>query len=326
MRSFSEFSEEKTQPIIFTFGRFNPPTVGHLKLLDKVSSVAGKDKYLIFSSHSNDPKKNPLVYKDKISAMRKLFPKHARSITDTKQKTIFEILTHLYDSGYTKITLVVGSDRINEFDKLLKKYDGVKGRHGYYTFPEGIDIVSSGDRDPDSDGVSGMSASKMRAAAADEDLKSFMKGLPKGYADSAKLFNMVRAGMNLDKITNFREHVQLLQVSELREKYIQGVIFNIGDTVTSSKDDQKYVIESRKPTFIISTCGMKHWIADLTESKTSRYREILELLPLESFSKYGEQAAEARKKLAIKLSNGQYETMTVPEIIKKVNGIMLTHK
>ena len=135
MKSFKQFNEDKKREVVFTFGRFNPPTVGHGKLLTKVAALAKGNDYRIYASQSNDKKKNPLEYKEKIKVLRKMFPKHGRNIVEDKNaKTALHIASILYDQGFTKITMVVGSDRVREFEKLLKQYNGAQGRHGYYNF------------------------------------------------------------------------------------------------------------------------------------------------------------------------------------------------
>ena len=170
IKSFRQFNEDNDKEVFFTFGRFNPPTTGHQKLLDKIASVAKGNDYKVFASVSNDPKKNPLEYKEKIRFMRKMYPKHARSIVmNNKVNNALQIASELHKAGYNKITMVVGGDRVKEFDTLLKKYNDKKARHGYYNFVNGINVVSAGERDPDAEGVTGMSASKMRAAATDGD-------------------------------------------------------------------------------------------------------------------------------------------------------------
>ncbi len=269
MKSFRQFNEEKEKEVFFTFGRFNPPTTGHQKLMDKIAKVARGKDYKIYASNSVDPKKNPLSYKDKIRFMRKMFPKHARSIMmSPKIKTAINIAVELHDMGYNKLTMVVGGDRIKEFESLLKKYNGVKARHGYYEF-NSIDVVSAGERDPDATDVTGMSASKMRAAVADGDFKSFQGGLPKGYSGGAELFNALRKAMGFKKITDFREHVQLDKVSDIREQYARGEIFNIGDKVYN-KDNKIVTISERKPNYIVSAIGKKYWIDDLSEVRQDK--------------------------------------------------------
>ena len=241
MKKFSEFLSEAANPkaIVFAFGRFNPPTNGHEKLMDKVASVSKGGTYRIYPSQSTDPKKNPLKFDEKVKFMRKMFPKHARSIiADKSVKTAIDVVSKLYDEGYTKVTMIVGSDRVSEFETLLNKYNGVKARHGYFNFKDGVQIVSAGERDPDSDYVSGMSASKLRAAASANDFEVFSKGMPSGYKDAQALFNAIRTGMGLKESYDFRKHVQLESVSEEREAYIRGELFREGDLV-ESMDNQK---------------------------------------------------------------------------------------
>ena len=231
VKSFSDFLTESTKEVTFVFGRFNPPTIGHLKLFDHLKKVSRGQAYRIYASKSVDSKKNPLLFKDKIKFLRKMFPKHARSVMSDKDvRTVLDIAVKLYDQGFTKMTMVAGSDRIKEFEILLNKYNGVKSRHGFYEFQGAINVVSAGERDPDAEGASGMSASKMRMTAQQNDLEGFSKGLPSGYQPN-DLFNAVRKGMGLKEKTSFRKHVQLSPVSETREEYVEGSLYNIGDGV-----------------------------------------------------------------------------------------------
>jgi len=260
LKGFKQYSEEAVNPVVFTFGRFNPPTIGHLKLLDKVASIARGKNYRVYASQSEDAKKNPLQYSEKVRFMRKMFPKHGRNIVmDNKVKTVFDIAVQLYDEGFNQLNMVVGDDRVNEFERLLKRYNDQKGRHGYYNFIEGINIISAGRRDPDSEGVEGMSASKMRAAATDGDFKSFQSGLPKGYSDGVTLFNTLRKRMGLKEVSDFRNHVQLDKISEKRELYTRGEIFNVGDEALT-ESGETIIISERKPNYIVANGGKKYWI------------------------------------------------------------------
>ena len=192
---------------MFAFGRFNPPTTGHAKLVDMMSRLAKKVQgdALLFSSHSNDKKKNPLPHKVKVNYLRKFFGKKVK-VPDVTARTVFEIANALYSQGYRSIYMVAGSDRIREFDALLKKYNGTKARHGFYKFDE-IQIVSAGERDPDAEDVSGMSASKMRAAAEQGDFDSFKQGVAnKQFAD--KLYKDVRKGMGINEDTHLPLYMQ----------------------------------------------------------------------------------------------------------------------
>ena len=183
---------------VFTFGRFNPPTNGHGVLADKIKSVARRSggKPFIFTGHSKDAKKNPLDYKSKIKYMSKAF-RGVDVVNDASIRTIFDALKYLDKKNYEEVKLVVGSDRVPEFRKLLKKY--LKD----YGFTE-FEVVSAGERDPDAEGVKGMSASKMRAAVARNDYDSFLLGCPKGLSkkDCLQMFNDVKKGMGVSESIN----------------------------------------------------------------------------------------------------------------------------
>ena len=199
MKTFRQFFEQKESKSLTTaFGRFNPPTIGHEKLINAVEAAAGGGDFKIYASQSQDKLKNPLDYSDKVNFMKKMFSEYENNIVyDTKIKTIFDILTQAYDDGYTQFTLVAGSDRVPAFSDLIKKYNGVEGKHGFYDFVDGLEVVSAGERDPDSEGVEGMSASKMREAATKDDFQEFITGLPIGFPYAQELFDEVKAGMAL---------------------------------------------------------------------------------------------------------------------------------
>ena len=187
--------------VVFSFGRFNPPTIGHEKLIKKVESIASINDadFYIYPSWSQSPDKDPLPHEVKFKYMKKAFPKYAKNIISNKKcKSAIHVLTKLYDAGYEKVMMVVGSDRITEFDKLLNKYNGKEAVHGFYEFKSGIEIVSAGERDPDAQGVEGMSASKLRKAAADGDFDSFKIGIPNmSDSDKKKMYNDLRKWMNI---------------------------------------------------------------------------------------------------------------------------------
>ena len=230
---FSEYLVEEEKVVYFTFGRMNPPTIGHGKLLDKLASVAGRNPYKVFLSQSQDSKKNPLSYSDKIKSVRKMFPKHARNIMISKNvKTAMDILSTLYDQGFRKVAMVVGSDRVIEFETLLNKYNGKEARHGFYNFMD-IKVISAGERDPDAEGVEGMSASKQRQNAAENNFTTFSQGLPAAMnnKDARVMFNAVRKGMGLKEEKHFKNHIALKPISEQREAFVAGTLFGLGDAV-----------------------------------------------------------------------------------------------
>ena len=161
---------------------------------------------------------------------------------DKRAKTIFDVLTIAHDDGFKNVELFVGQDRLKEFETLVNKYNGVKGRHGFYDFAS-IKILSAGDRDQDADGAEGMSASKMRAAAAGNDLVAFTRGLPPRFRDAEGLMNAVRSGMGLKEEKSFRQDVKLKKASNLREKFVAGKLFNVKDPVKTN-DGQEGVIDT----------------------------------------------------------------------------------
>ena len=244
LRTFKEhlIKEAAAKAVTVNFGRFNPPTIGHEKLLD-VSMKKGTGEHRVYATQSQDAKKNPLEWKTKIKYMRKIFPKHARHILmDNKVKTIWDVAVTAYKDGFTEFELVVGDDRHQEFVKLLDDFNGRKARHGFYEF-DVIDVISAGVRDPDAEGAEGMSASKMRAAAEDNDLISFAKGLPPRFRDTEALMTDVRKGMGLREEKSFRQDIKLKKASNLREKFVAGKLFKVKDTVVS-KDGQEGVIDT----------------------------------------------------------------------------------
>ena len=253
INSFSKFLVEETKLVYFTFGRMNPPTIGHEKLLIKLAANARTFPYRVYLSQSQDKGKNPLQYKEKIKIARKMFPKHARQIImDPKIKNVFDVMTKLYNEGFRRVVMVVGSDRINEFDILLNKYNGKKGKHGFYNF-ERIQTISAGERDPDADGAEGMSASKMRAAANKNDFTSFSQGLPKvvSNADAKFIYNSVRKGLGLKEEKEFKNHIQLEPVSDLRESYVNGKLFNVGDQVVMKENGEIGTVKRLGSNYVI---------------------------------------------------------------------------
>lgn len=237
---FSQFLVEEERVVYFTFGRMNPPTIGHGKLLDKIATLAGRNPYKIFLSQSQDPAKNPLSYSDKIKHVRKMFPKHARNVMVAKEvSTAMDAVVDLYEQGFRKIVMVVGADRVTEFDTLIKKYNGKEARHGFYNFQD-IKVVSAGERDPDAEGAEGASATKQRAAAKANDFITFSQGVPASMntKDTRKLFNDVRKGMGLSEEVHFKNHVALKPVSEVREAFVQGQLYGIGDKVVIKESEE----------------------------------------------------------------------------------------
>ena len=177
---------------VFTFGRMNPPTIGHQKLVDKVKAEAKKQGAMphVYLSHTQNAKKDPLDYNTKIRFARKAF---GPSVTKSASKTIIQVLQELEKMGHTEATLVVGSDRVGEFKTFLNKYNGKD-----FTFKK-IKVISAGQRDPDAEGTAGMSATKIRGLAQAGELEEFGKGLPSTFKanDTKAIYNKVRKVMGI---------------------------------------------------------------------------------------------------------------------------------
>ena len=206
-------SRKVDQPLTVVFGRFNPPTSGHKKLLDFGSKAAAGGEYKVYPSRTNDPKKNPLDPGTKIDYMKKMFTNYEDNIVDNKDmKSIFDVLRSADEDGFEEITIVVGSDRLAEFKNLANKYNG-----DLYDFSQ-INVISAGERDDDSDAVEGMSGSKQRKAAADDDIEAFKRGLPKNMDDGdvSALFAAVQKGMKLTKRLKIRKKPGRLLLSLIR--------------------------------------------------------------------------------------------------------------
>lgn len=279
INSFSTFLVEEEKMVYFTFGRMNPPTIGHEKLLDKLAKTAGgKSPFRVYLSQSQDSKSNPLSYIDKVKIARKMFPRYGRNIMlNKKVKTVFDALTALYDEGFVNIAMVVGSDRVQEFDILIKKYNGVKGRHGFYNFRK-INVISAGQRDPDAKGAEGASATKQREAAAANDFTAFSQGLPKAVSnsDAKKIFNLVRKGLGLKEEKEFKNHVQLEPVNNLRESYVNGELFKEGDQVVIKESGEIGTVKRLGSNYVI------------IEGSGNQYRKWLDAVELvdETQTKY----------------------------------------
>ena len=188
--------------------------------------------------------------------MKKMFRKYARNIITSKSRNVFDIAVELHNKGHRAVVMVVGSDRVQEFDRLLNQYNGVEGKHGYYGFDD-IRVVSAGERDPDAEGVEGMSASKMRAAAAQGDFDSFQMGLPRNFGDAKKLFDDIRKNMGVREQNWTDEEI-------MRDAYIRGEVWNVGDVVETKLGEEGTIV--RKGTnYVVFENMQRVWLHDLVE-------------------------------------------------------------
>ena len=261
--------------ISITFGRFNPPTIGHETLIKRVAREAKSSggEYRIYPSRSEDPKKNPLDAGTKIKYMRMAYPDHANAIVDNADmRTIFDVLAALDADGYSSVNIVVGGDRVSEFNSLAQKYNG-----DVYTFDE-IKVISAGGRDPDAEGIEGMSASKMRKAAAEGDFDSFSKGIPSGLSnkDKESMFMTLRQSMQVEECDDFAEvSYQLHEIAPkldpkgLREAYYETGMFEVGTFVENINTGILGKVVSRGSNYVIYIDEhdniFRSWLKDLVE-------------------------------------------------------------
>ena len=259
---------EKTKgTLTVAFGRFNPPTTGHEKLLDTVASSSDDGDYIIVPSRSQDKKKNPLDPDTKISIMRQMYPNHSEKIVnDPQNRTIFDVLKKAHMDGYAGIRIIGGGDRVAEFEKLSNNYNGK-----LYAF-DNVEVRSAGDRDPDGDDVSGMSASKQRKAAAEGDFTSFRKGVPSSLNNkqARELYNTLRSAMNIKEGWNMWEIAPKFDWKSLRENFVNKNIFNVGQVVENLNTGLVGKIIRRGANHLICVTEdnimFKSWIKDVQEA------------------------------------------------------------
>ncbi len=265
MKSFTQFVSDLTpKDVVFVFERFNPPTIAHEKLLEQVAEIASGSAYRIYSSHFEDAKKNPLKLEEKVKWMRKVFPKYARNVMSDDVNTVFSICSKLYEQGFTQVTMMTESSRVLEFEALLNGHNGVQTNDGFYNFKEGVKVVGSENSSLQ------LSESAMHTAAKSNDLEAFAKNLPSSFQDHEELFNAVRNGMGLKESRNFRKHIQLESVSDRREAYVSGDLFEVGNEV---------VIKESEELGKITHCGSNYLIVELNDGKKVRkWLSAVELL------------------------------------------------
>jgi hypothetical protein len=258
--------KEDRGEVTLTFGRFNVPTTGHEKLFQQAQKAAGKGDLRIYPSRSVDPKKNPLDPDEKIELMQKMFPDYSKNIVnDPNIRTVYDALKQAHQDGYTKVRVVVGADRVKEFSKA----DSYNGKIFDFT---GMETVSAGERDADAEGIEGMSASKMRKAAAENDFKTFRSGMPKSIDDKeAKLIMAtVRRKMKVEEGWNLWEIAPKLDWKNLRENYFNKNLFDIGELVENLNTGLVGRVIRRGANYLICVTEdnimFKSWIKDVSEA------------------------------------------------------------
>ena len=292
---------------VFVFGRFNPPTIGHEKLLNALTATAQREggKAFVYTSSTQDARKNPLSKDQIFKYMAKAFPKEKKTFqTKSTAKTALEVAVEL-NTKYDKLVMVVGSDRVSDFSSLLNTYNGIKAKHGFYEFKE-IDTVSAGERDPDAIGASGMSASKMRDAAVQGDFNLFRTGIPSAMnnKDAKNMMNDVRVGLKLDVIREGMRRRRGTQKTQLvtncdlkiesKELTWQGY-----ETLTLSTCDEAYEMYDEIVNSIVPSTFTKPELAYLKESLilvdkcltiTQVPKEMIEELDVQNYMQYSSKA------------------------------------
>ena len=311
--------------LTIVFGRFNPPTAGHEKLLRAAEKASAGGDLKIYPSRTVEPKKNPIDPDMKVSYMRKMFPQFEDEIiNDPEMRSIFNVLIAADEEGYKSINIVVGADRLGEFESLATKYNGSE----YFDFPDGIRTISAGPREDDAEGVEGISSSKLRKAVVDDDFKAFKKGLPKSIddGDAMALFDAVRTGMQIKKVGK-KEAKELWQIAPrldqktLREKYVTKKIFRINDIVENLNTGMVGEIIRRGTNYLICVTKenvmFKSWIKDLSEET--------KVIPASKTGVYGvpankrEVGTPSHRKYAQSMVAGQEEikNFNIKEFINK---------
>ena len=313
MKKFSELLKKdtgKTQPVVFAFGRLNPPTIGHQKLIERIITIAKRVKGLpvLYVSASQDKVKNPLTVKQKVAYLKKVYP---RGITILPaigtERTFMEILKNRFDQKYTDVYMIAGSDRVAEFKKLIKKYNGTD-----YNF-DTVNVVSAGERDADATGAKGMSASKMRGFASVNDFTSFKQGLISGTKekDAMKLFKDLKKGMGVNEAMAPEDD----ELRMIRENYHNNEIFNMGDMVENNNNGNVGKIIKRGPNYVqyeMEDGGVeKAWLNEITpannidselqvedvdKKKLVLQKNAQELKSFKSFEEEINSAKDAQKK------------------------------
>lgn len=273
---------KKKGTLNIVFGRFNPPTAGHLLAMDVAAGALIEDptsEYIIVPSRQQDKNKNPLDPDTKIQFMRRMFPQHSeRIVNDTNLGTIFDVLKRAHNDGYSSVRIISGSNRVNEFEKLANNYNGQ-----LYEF-EGIEVLPSGEIDPDGKGMESVSASRLRLAAAEGDFLTFREGLGPGIKkrDAIELFYATRMGMGVEEMEenyNTWEIAPKFDQKTLRENYIKKSIFKVGDLVENLNTGLSGKIIRRGTNYLICVTEddimFKSWIRDVQEAYTEKHNDSL---------------------------------------------------
>ena len=240
----------RKQPVVFAFGRFNPPTIGHQKLIDKVITIAKRVKGLpvLYVSATQDKKKNPLSAKDKLKYIKMVYKRGIQlNAAGSDSRTFMEILKNRFNKKYTEVYMIAGSDRVAEFKRLIKKYNKVD-----YNFDR-VEVISAGERDPDAEGTTGMSASKMREYVMSNNFDEFKKGVMNGMGDrnAMTLFKDLKKKMGVSELNmpSLEDEISN-EKQKIRENYFDNKTLLMGDMVENTNNGNVGKIIKRGANYI----------------------------------------------------------------------------
>jgi len=298
--AYQNILEEQEKTAVFTFGRNNPPTVGHEKLFDKTMEVAKEHnaKAHLITSHSQDAKKNPLNSSQKVGLIKTSYPEAHVYSSSKAAPSIFHIATKLHNQGNKHLVMVAGSDRVDEYHKQLHKYNGIEGSHGYYNY-KSIRVVSAGQRDPDAEGAEGMSGTKLRSHAISGNKEKFKSGLMSKLSNKQKeeVYKNVRSSLNVKEIYDPHLKISKYQKGEkdgvdkmksmtpgesakskkIREDYVAGKIFQIGQYV-ATQDGKEGRVTYRGSNYVTiqeyNGNIFKSWLVECVEKNNEDYPYI----------------------------------------------------
>jgi len=273
MKQFRQLIKElPSKKIVFAFGRFQPPTTGHELLVNAVKKIASAQKadHVIYASRTQDKKSNPLPVDRKVYYLKRMFPNTNFVAANDEVRTFIEAAKAL-NKKYKNLVMVAGSDRVPDYKKFLDKYNGTEFKF------DTIEVVSAGERDPDSDTAAGMSGTKMREAAKKGDFVTFKRGLPHTLTelDGKRLMNEIRQGMGVEVV---KEQIKF-ETDNVREKYFSGEIFHVGDIVESEGITYQIIKRGSNHLLVEDEQGNKvsKWPQDLQES-TKEFKRLDEMI------------------------------------------------
>ena len=245
------FLEAQEKTAVFTYGRNNPPTVGHEKLFNKTVETAKKHGAVphIYTSHTQDSKKNPLSGEHKVELIKHAYPQAHVATSHKEMPSMLHIAKHLHDQGHKHLVMVEGSDRVDEYKKKLQQYNGTH-EGALYNF-KSIKVVSAGQRDPDAEGAEGMSGTKLRSHAISGNKEKFKSGLMSGLSDEHKenVYHAVRKALKVDEV--YDPHLKISKYQEGEKEgtdYMKKITYG-----QSTKDTPKQKIREQKlPVLLMS--------------------------------------------------------------------------